>query len=323
MARIFDDHGVCRIAQVAQELEEESKSIFRDYLLFIQEHELGYYCSEEELALFPELPDEFLFPAQISNAILDTDSRFEYLNEGILEQLAFLGCHFIQLRCYNVIPFTDLQVILDLIAMSSIKSFELVLPYDKMNSGFYFQIKRLIGENKKISCIIISGADKDECLAHDDLALGMIFKTNKIIDSEVHCGLIARELFSINIPTYTESLHYNSCLNRKMAIDIKGNIKNCPSMSHSYGNIADTTLLEALRQKGFRQYWNITKDQVSKCKDCEFRHVCTDCRAYLDNPEDAYSAPLKCGYDPYSCTWEEWSANPLKQEAIDFYQMNF
>ncbi len=92
-------------------------------------------------------------------------------------------------------------------------------------------------------------------------------------------------------------------------------------MAQSFGNIKDTTLQEALDHPDFKKYWNVTKDQVQVCKDCEFRYICTDCRAYLENPEDMYSKPLKCGYDPYTGVWEEWSTNPLKQHAIDYYGM--
>ena len=56
-------------------------------------------------------------------------------------------------------------------------------------------------------------------------------------------------------------------------------------------------------------------------KDCEFRYICTDCRAYVEDPEDILSKPLKCGYNPYTGEWSEWSTNPLKQKAIDFYGM--
>ena len=92
-------------------------------------------------------------------------------------------------------------------------------------------------------------------------------------------------------------------------------------MKTCFGNIKNTTLEEAINKQGFKKYWDVTKDQIVKCKDCEFRHVCTDCRAYTDNPQDSYAAPLKCGYDPYTCEWEEWSNHPLKQKAIDFYGM--
>ncbi|NIG32274.1 grasp-with-spasm system SPASM domain peptide maturase, partial [Enterobacter sp. Ap-916] len=33
------------------------------------------------------------------------------------------------------------------------------------------------------------------------------------------------------------------------------------------------------------------------------------------------SKPLKCGYNPYTGEWEEWSINPLKQKAIKYYGM--
>ncbi len=137
----------------------------------------------------------------------------------------------------------------------------------------------------------------------------------------LQCGNILSDYFASNIKHYTEAQKNNTCLNRKIAIDIEGNIKNCPSMKESFGNIRDTTLQEALEKPGFKKYWNITKDQIQTCKDCEFRYICTDCRAYLEAPEDIYSKPLKCGYNPYTCEWEEWSTNPLKQKAIAHYRM--
>jgi len=90
-------------------------------------------------------------------------------------------------------------------------------------------------------------------------------------------------------------------------------------MSKSYGNIKDTSLEEALNKKGFKDLWNINKDKIKVCQDCEFRHICTDCRAYIENPNDIYSKPLKCGYDPYTSTWKKWSTNPLKKEAVVYY----
>lgn len=92
-------------------------------------------------------------------------------------------------------------------------------------------------------------------------------------------------------------------------------------MKESFGNIKTTTLQEALAIKGFKKHWNTTKDKIKVCRDCEFRYICTDCRAYTEDPKDSYSKPLKCGYDPYTGAWEEWSANPLKDAAIQYYGM--
>lgn len=85
--------------------------------------------------------------------------------------------------------------------------------------------------------------------------------------------------------------------------------------------VKTSILWEALEHPDFKKYWYIHKDQIEVCKDCEFRYICTDCRAYLEDPDNLYSKPLKCGYDPYTCEWEEWSTNPLKQQAIEYYGM--
>lgn len=146
------------------------------------------------------------------------------------------------------------------------------------------------------------------------------------IKSFKHCGVVDSKYFYTNLKNFTESIHHNSCLNRKISIDINGDIKNCPSMPESYGNIKDTTLEEAINKPGFKKYWNVTKDDIEVCKDCEFRYICTDCRAYTERTKYSdegldLSKPLKCGYNPYTNEWAEWSTNPLKQKAIEYYGM--
>lgn len=48
----------------------------------------------------------------------------------------------------------------------------------------------------------------------------------------------------------------------------------------------------------FRKLWNIKKDDIEICKECELRYVCQDCRAYIANPENIHSKPRKCTYTP-------------------------
>jgi len=94
-------------------------------------------------------------------------------------------------------------------------------------------------------------------------------------------------------------------------------------MRESFGNITETTLEKAINNLNFKKYWNITKDQIEICKDCEFRYICTDYRAYTERThfekDIDLSKPLKCGYDPYTNKWTDWSTNPLKQKAIKHY----
>nr|BFF38224.1 hypothetical protein BACY1_00290 [Tenacibaculum mesophilum] len=90
-------------------------------------------------------------------------------------------------------------------------------------------------------------------------------------------------------------------------------------MDAVYGNLKDTKITDVIRQESFTKFWAINKNQIETCKDCEFRFNCTDCRAFVENPKNLYSKPLKCGYDLNTCHWEDWSSNPLKEEAIKHY----
>lgn len=93
-------------------------------------------------------------------------------------------------------------------------------------------------------------------------------------------------------------------------------------MTNSFGSFKKENLQTVVSSKEFQRLWNVKKDDVKVCQDCEYRYVCTDCRAFIENPEDLHSKPLKCGYNPYTNEWEEWSKHPQKQNAIQFYQLS-
>jgi radical SAM protein with 4Fe4S-binding SPASM domain len=75
-------------------------------------------------------------------------------------------------------------------------------------------------------------------------------------------------------------------------------------MPEIFGNINESSLTEVLdyKEEEVHKYWNITKDQIEVCKDCEFRYICTDCRAFRES-DNIYSKPLKCNYNPYNGKW--------------------
>jgi SPASM domain peptide maturase of grasp-with-spasm system len=208
----------------------------------------------------------------------------------------------------------------------SINSIELILKYDASVPDEAY--KQLAEDEPMISSLTLHSSPQDRTLIIDygcDAEAGRFIKrevriTSQMIDSNIHCGLITvRSLHAPSITNFFETKFHNGCLNRKVAVDALGNIRNCPSMPAIYGNTADTNLADAIKGEGFKDKWQIRKDQVKVCMDCEFRYACSDCRAYVEDPADIYSKPLKCGYDPYTGQWEEWSTNPLKQQAIAYY----
>lgn len=118
------------------------------------------------------------------------------------------------------------------------------------------------------------------------------------------CGKIKTQQFFVNTKGICLASSYNSCLYKKISIDIEGNIKNCPSCSKSFGNMRSTTLEQALSYPDFKALWGVTKDQVDVCKDCEFRRICPDCRVFIKDPANPYSQPAKCTYNPYIARWQ-------------------
>ena len=315
---LFDDKSVMDIESVIRKIDENSKLILREYVDFLLAEELAFYCEEVELDLFPSMSLEWDFPAHISNCIIDDNNTGDFINENLLSQLEELCCNYIQLRYYSIIPLEKLKQQLLVISKSQIKTLDIIMKYSTTDN-YLKDVCQLVNENKKVRCLTFHSGIIDEIIQPENYGFGIVAQTKSIITDHKNCGVISPEYFTINIETFTESQQHNTCLNRKISIDVNGEIKNCPSMAISYGNIRNTTLKEAVDKQGFKDVWHINKDQIKICKDCEFRHICTDCRVYIEEPGDIYSKPLKCGYNPYTMEWEEWSTNPLKQKAIEYY----
>jgi SPASM domain peptide maturase of grasp-with-spasm system len=306
------------ISQIKKKFNGSYNEIIDEYFAFLYNEELIFYCSKKELQLFPKIELKWDSPYILTNTILDVNLELknQYDFKSIADEIEILGSVALQLRVFNCNILSQIDEILAFFFDSRLRAIEIII--DSFNVHDIEILKNLCYKNPRITTIILTSSPFEE--QHFFSGKSIQFSV-KPFNSVLNCGVINSELFSINIETFTEAQKHNTCLNRKISIDTEGYIRNCPSMKEHYGNIKDTTLQEALQHPDFKKYWFINKDQIAVCKDCEFRYICTDCRAYIENPEDMYSKPLKCGYNPYTCEWEEWSTNPLKQKAIDHYGM--
>jgi len=296
----------------------ENKEVIDEYLTFLIDSDYGFVTNFDEFDLFVDMDFNFQIPAVVTNCIVEISSQNTLKLDKFVNELEKINCKNIQLIFYQDLDLEDFISILKLVNRNSFQSIELVLKFSNLLLNFVAKISLY---NNKISNIIFHSSDldyKNEVVSN----ILVSYVNNKIVNCD-NCGIINKYYFNCNKNKVLESINHNSCLNKKISIDKEGNIKNCPSMSESYGNIKNTTLEEALNHPNFKKYWNINKDQIEVCKDCEFRHICTDCRAYIEDPENIYSKPLKCGYNPYTNEWSEWSTNPLKQKAIEFYNMQY
>ena len=303
------------IAKYADGSEENKKTVL-EYFYMLKEADLIFFTNFAEYYVPIKL--EWDFPGYVSNSIIDIKDDVQPALLFI-DQIAKMGCRFIQVRIFKKKSIDSLLTVLDRVSNSIIEAIEIIMPFE--SDVTTKNIISVLETYDRIRTFSLFNAPDNSILYKRSVGFGQVVMVKSNIKNEISCGFISHHYFVSNIATITESLSHNSCLNRKISIDVDGNIKNCPSMSQSFGNIRDTTLQEALDHPDFKKFWNVTKDQIAVCQDCEFRYICTDCRGYIENPEDMYSKPLKCGYNPYTCEWEEWSTNPLKQRAIDYYGM--
>ena len=299
----------------------EEQLIINEYFEWLSSN--GFIFWVDNKNEFKSFSNNFLSfdrPYRVENCILEISSKYDAIN--VFNQIIQINIPYLELRFYEPVSYKYVFNLIKRIKNSNIEGIDIIIKY--LNDDEAEKYHEMIKSELRINNIIFTGSKKNENI---EFFKGLSFISHKTenIHSSIHCGKINQKYYRVNKTLFFESLNHNSCLNKKLSIDKDGNIKNCPSMPQSFGNIKDTTLEEALNHPDFKKYWNVNKDMIAVCKDCEFRHICTDCRAYTERThfdgEIDLSKPLKCGYNPYTNEWVEWSTNPLKEKAIEYYGM--
>lgn len=147
---------------------------------------------------------------------------------------------------------------------------------------------------------------------------------------EVYLSIVASNLdfnklpFKVNIKQNNEnsnniiSLHpskrlmieaqfVNTYLNKRIFINGNGDL--CLSEQHNLvlGNINQVTvkeIRELITLNEVQKYWQLTKDEIDVCKDCEFRKACIDFRKIFQRPNEEWYHKIECNYNPYIAKWE-------------------
>lgn len=259
---------------------------------------------------FAPIDETWDAPGIITNAILDIGDVMPDVRSIFIEMGA-LGCQHIQIRCY--VPNMDLGAIRALAAAANdtgLRGLDLLVKHIPELTAS--ALSALLSENMLISRIVVHSAP-DATLLENASSAGpnrwleerFAMFTGQRIDSSACCGTITQK--SLSSPTtqvFAETKSWNGCMNRKISVDVEGQIRNCPSFRTSYGRIGQVRLAEVASSDAFRAPWHIRKDDIEVCRDCELRYACTDCRAYTIG-DGRLGKPARCAYDPYSGKWGE------------------
>jgi SPASM domain peptide maturase of grasp-with-spasm system len=290
--------------------------IVDEYFGFLIQKEFGRWVAYLDKGFVP-MNFNYEAPNAITICIIDIDKGSKHPMEKIVAGLDELICQGVQLRCYDLITPLQLEDYLRFFDDSKVRGIEVIVPFEE---GFTKEtLIDLTEKYPRLVYLVLSNAPENKEESYKNEKFKVNYTTTRI-DTASCCGYINSMYFRVNVKAFTEAKNFNSCLHKKISIDKDGNIGNCPSFPKKYGNINDISLAEAITMDGFKKAGSIKKDDINTCRVCEFRYICSDCRAYTENPDDLLSKPLKCGYDPYSNVWEQWSLNPLKQRVMDDYK---
>ena len=104
----------------------------------------------------------------------------------------------------------------------------------------------------------------------------------------------------INKNTFLINKKGNICLSKKVAINSKGDIIPCHIASNEItGNIKEVSLNKVIRKGKMDSYWNLSKEKLMTCNQCEYRYICFNCPIIEHRKEDKeFKENIFCKYNP-------------------------
>jgi SPASM domain peptide maturase of grasp-with-spasm system len=265
-----------------------------NYFKFLLKNEYIFFCDKDEKKMFPTLSTNWDYPSKISNAIID-------IAQQPLNKLNFLFDKLYEMGCYNyLIRFTKsssssrVKYVLDKILHKSIYSFTTFIPHRLLNDDLLTYIKNI---NKTMCVIIYDSPNNIQFKKVENLSIKFTMQNIDESLPKTH-----QPIFSLDTSHYTESLKYNTFFNRKVYIDINGNIKNIQYHPFVHGNIYIDSIEDIIRSKKFKAISLINKDKIAVCKVCEYRYMCTDYRL-PKKKGNAYYYSTSCKYNPIKGKW--------------------
>lgn len=100
---------------------------------------------------------------------------------------------------------------------------------------------------------------------------------------------------------FNMSHYWNTCWGGELAVTSKGDVLPCIfARDQIVGNVHRQDLQKIIRGQ-IQGCWSITSGKIDKCRDCEYRFACIDCRVLsLKAGKGLYGEPQRCNYDPYN-----------------------
>lgn len=138
-----------------------------------------------------------------------------------------------------------------------------------------------------------------------DVALEVVSKNFKVLKPT--SPLTSKtKIPKTDVYTFSRNKKIHSCLGNSLTITWKGDVLPCPMMrKHVLGNICDAGLYTVFQEnkEGIEKFWNLCLDTVQRCKSCEFKYACNECRALEESLTENLKGKYLCNYEPSTGIW--------------------
>jgi len=113
--------------------------------------------------------------------------------------------------------------------------------------------------------------------------------------------------FVLGINSFSESLEHNLYFNRKIRVSSNNGVFNGLEGDINYNKSnslnSEDDLIKIINESEISKLWNVKKDDIDVCKDCEFRYMCIDNRILENRYVNSYYSLKECSYNPYISKW--------------------
>ncbi len=268
-----------------------------EWLTFLLDKEYCFFADKNFIDCFPDINLNWKSSSKITNAIIDFDNSKAKFDFKILESL---NCKHILIRFTKKFP-TDLILSLLNESLNNITFKSVDIQIEKKEpSKFYLSLKKLI--IKQIS---------------------QVTKFDLINSFSINKNLKFKPKFVLGIDTFAESQKHNLFFNKKAYFTSNNYIKNGiePNKKFLHKNKLED-IIKIINLKRFKNLWNVNKDKIDVCKDCEFRYMCVDNRLPLKRKNvEEYYFENPCSYNPYISLWDNHE-NYLSLKDINIISNN-
>jgi SPASM domain peptide maturase of grasp-with-spasm system len=267
--------------------------ITRDCLIPTDAGEVGY---------FEPMDTAWQYPYKVSNAIIEYSGQSPFDLVEVLAKIEQLNCQAVEIRFSDAWDFSFYERLSKAIDGMIFRHIDMLIQYKTgQEEIFLFELKHL---HPAFFWVTQYNAPEDKMIKNALDKNAGLKRTRKQYSEIVNDHQVYPKNFYINKEFFTESIRHNPYFNGKIVVLQNGSVQNATNQARSFGYINDIDLHTLLKNDDFTSLWDVSKDHIKVCKECEFRNMCMDSRIPFQNVGNEWEYAEPCNYNPYTCEWD-------------------